>query len=162
MKKFLLIVGLMASPAAAFAQQPQMPDRQRREELEGQIVQRFLDNASIEMKLDANSRTRLEQFLRQTAPARRRLAHQSVQLRGHMLRAVRDDATPDAEFERLISETTRLRDLEEAMWKSDQESLRRILTPRQHARFIVMWMRFNEQIREMANRRGGPPPRLKQ
>ena len=159
MKKFLLIIGLLLLPAAVSAQQPQMPNQERREQLEAQIVQRFLDNASVEMKLDANSRTRLEQFLRQTAQARRRLAQQSVQLRGHMLRAVRDDATPDAEFERLINETTRLRDQEEAMWKSDQESLRRILTPRQHARFIVMWMRFNEQIRDMANRRGGPPPR---
>ena len=159
MKTLLLIIGLLVSPAAVWAQQPQMPNQERREQLEAQIVQRFLDNASVEMKLDANSRTRLEQFLRQTAPARRRLAQQSVQLRGHMLRAVRDEATPEAEFERLINETTRLRDQEEAMWKSDQESLRRILTPRQHARFIVMWMRFNEQIRDMANRRGGPPKR---
>jgi Spy/CpxP family protein refolding chaperone len=78
-----------------------------------------------------------------------------VRLRAAMLRAVRDESTTDAEFTRLINEMTRLRDEEEAMWKSDQEALSRILTPRQHARFIVMWIRFNDQIRDMAGRRGG-------
>ena len=158
MKKLILVLAMLFAPAVARAQQP-MPDRQRREELEAQIVQRFLDHAAVEMKLDANARTRLEQHLRQSAPARRNLAVQAMQLRGHMLRAVRDESTPDAEFTRLINETTRLRDQEEALWKSDQEALGRILTPRQHARFIVMWIRFNEQIRDMANKRGGPPRR---
>ena len=159
MKKLLMLLALLALPVTANAQEKQAPDRQRREELEAQIVQRFLDHASVEMKLDANARTRLEQHLRQSAPARRQLAQQTVQLRGQMLRAVRDEATPDTEFSRLINETTRLRDQEEALWKADQEALGRILTPRQHTRFIVMWLRFNEQIRDMANRRGGPPGR---
>ena len=153
MRKLALVLAMLCVPAAAHAQQP---DRQRREQLEAQIVQRFLNHAAVEMKLDANARTRLEQHLRQSAPARRNLAMQATQLRGHMLRAVRDSSTPDSEFTRLISETTRLRDQEEALWKADQEALSRILTPRQHARFIVLWMRFNEQIRDMANRRGGP------
>ena len=78
-----------------------------------------------------------------------------------MLRAVRDEATPDSEFTRLIAEMTRLRAQEEEMWKADQESLSRILSPRQHARFVMMWIRFNEQIRDAAMNRGGmggPPP----
>jgi Spy/CpxP family protein refolding chaperone len=151
----------LLAPVAASAQVPAAPgeQRQRREELETQIVQRFLNHVANELQLDANSRTRLEQHLRQTAARRRTLAQSSVELRGHMLRAVRDEATPDAEFTRLINEMTRLRTQEDDMWKSDQESLSRILTPRQHARFVVMWIRFNEQIRDAAMRRGAPPGR---
>jgi Spy/CpxP family protein refolding chaperone len=150
-KKFLVVLGWFVIAVAPLeAQQGQA----RREELEAEIVQRFLDRAAVELKLDDNSRTRLEQHLRQSAPPRRGLAQNTVRLRGALLRAVRDENTPDAEFTRLINEMTRLRDQEETMWKSDQEALSRILTPRQHARFIVMWIRFNDQIRDMAAKRG--------
>jgi Spy/CpxP family protein refolding chaperone len=151
-KKFCMVLGVFALAAAPVQAQQGQP---RREELEAAIVQRFLDRAATELKLDGNTRTRLEQHLRQSAPPRRNLAQNTVRLRAAMLRAVRDESTTDAEFTRLINEMTRLRDEEEAMWKSDQEALSRILTPRQHARFIVMWIRFNDQIRDMAGRRGG-------
>lgn len=152
----LMLVLLILWPASALAQGP---ERERREQLEAQIVQRFLNHASNELQLDGATRTRLEQHLRTTAPRRRALAQHTVQLRGQMLRAVRDETTPDSAFSRLINEMTRLRGLEEEVWRSDQESLSRILTPRQHARFVVMWIRFNEQVRDMAMGRGqgGPP-----
>jgi Spy/CpxP family protein refolding chaperone len=152
-KKWLVLCALLAVPQLAQAQRPQ---QQRREQLEAQIAQRFLNHVATELALEPNTRTRLEQHLRESGPVRRRLAQSTVQLRGRILRAVRDDATPDSEFARLINEMTRLRDEEETLWKSDQDALRRILTPRQHARFIVMWIRFNEQVRDMAMKRGGP------
>ena len=160
MKKILLMFMLLVVPAIAEAQVQGRVPPQRREQLEGQIVQRFLGHASEQLQLDAAGRNRLEQHLRQTAPARRALAQSAARLRGEMLRAVRDEKTPDAEFTRLINEMTRLRDQEEEMWKADQESLSQILTPRQHARFIVLWIRFNDQIRDVAMRRGNPnvPP----
>ena len=153
MKKLMLVL-LVLLPSAV---QAQAPERERREQLEAQIVQRFLNHTANELQLDAENRTRLEQHLRSTAPRRRALAQSTVQLRGQMLRAVRDETTPDSEFNRLINEMTRLRGQEEEMWKSDQEALSRILTPRQHARFVVMWIRFNEQVRDMAMGRGGQP-----
>jgi Spy/CpxP family protein refolding chaperone len=150
-KKFLVVVGLLALAGPPVqAQQGQA----RRVELEAEIVQRFLDRAAIELKLEGNTRARLEQHLRQSAPPRRGLAQSTVRLRGELLRAVRDENTSDTEFTRLINEMTRLRDQEESMWKADQDALSRILTPRQHARFIVMWIRFNDQIRDVAARRG--------
>jgi hypothetical protein len=156
---FVLLFGLF--PAIGSAQMPGQPgqQRQRREELEAQIGQRFLNHVATELELDAGARGRLEQHLRQTAARRRALAQNTVELRGQLLRAARDGNTPDSEFTRLINEMTRLRTQEDEMWKSDQESLARILTPRQHARFVIMWIRFNEQIRDAAMRRGGPPKR---
>lgn len=160
MKQLIFVLVAILAPAIVSAQAPRPgPQQQRREQLEAQIVQRFLDHAAVELKLDTNNRARLEQHLRQSAPRRRNLAQNTARLRGQMVRAVRDEQTPDAEFTRLIAEMTRLRDAEETMWKADQEALSRILTPRQHARFIVMWIRFNDQVRDMAMRRGGAPRR---
>lgn len=156
MKKLMVVLALACAPSFAAAQ---LPQAQRREELETQIVQRFLDNVASQLQLGAESRGRLEQHLRQTAAGRRSLAQNGVQLRGQLLRAVRDESTSDAEFTRLIGEMTRLRDQEENLWKADQEALSRILTPRQHARFVMMWLRFNEQVRDMAMRRGNLPDR---
>jgi Spy/CpxP family protein refolding chaperone len=158
---FAFALGLTL-PGLANAQVPGQPGqhKQRREELEAQIVQRFMNHVATELQLDASSRGRLESHLRQTAARRRALAQNTVELRGHLLRAARDESTPDSEFTRLINDMTRLRAQEDEMWKADQESLAKILTPRQHARFVMMWIRFNEQIRDMAMRRpGGPPPR---
>jgi hypothetical protein len=138
-------------PAIASAQNPQ-----RREQLEAQITQRFLDHVGTQLQLAPNDRNRLEEHLRSTASRRRGLAREAVQLRGQLLRAARDEATTDAELTRLIDQMTRLRDQEENLWRSDQDALRRILTPRQHARFILMWIRFNDQVRDAAMRRGGP------
>lgn len=143
-------------PAAAWAQD--RPQQERRAALEAQITRRFLDHVAAELKLDASGRARLEQHLRQTSQRRRALAVDAAALRGELLRAARDEKTSDAEFTRLLAEMTRLREEEEALWRSDQEALRRILTPRQHARFVLMWLRFNDQIRSAAMRRGGPPP----
>ena len=158
MKKIVLMIALLLMPALGSAQVP-AAQRQRREQLESQIIQRFLNHAATELRLEGDRRDRLEQHLRESGPRRRALAQNTVHLRGQMLRAVRDENTPDAELTRLINEMTRLRDQEESLWKSDQEALSRILTPRQHARFVIMWLRFNEQVRDLAQqRRDGQGP----
>ncbi len=152
MRTFLWALLLAAlTPAVAAAQ-----NTERREALEAQIVQRFLNHVATELQLDADGRSKLEQHLRQTASRRRALAIEAVQLRGQLLRASRDENTTDAELTRLIDQMTRLRGQEDSLWRSDQDALRRILTPRQHARFILMWIRFNEQVRDAAMRRAGP------
>ncbi|HET9440197.1 MAG TPA: hypothetical protein VFO52_08495 [Longimicrobiales bacterium] len=155
MKQLMLVLLGCLVPTLVSAQ-IQPGQRDRREALEAQITQRFLNHVSTELRLDASNRTRMEQHLRQTAVRRRTLAQNAVQLRGQLLRAARDESTTDTEFTRLINAMTSLRDQEETLWKSDQEALSRILTPRQHARFIVMWLRFNDQVRDMAMRRGLP------
>ena len=154
MRIFVLVLLAALMPAVAAAQ-----NTERREALEAQIAQRFLNHVATELQLDADGQNRLEQHLRQTASRRRALAVEAVQLRGNLLRAARDENTTDAELTRLIDQMTRLRSQEDSLWRSDQEALRRILTPRQHARFILMWIRFNEQVRDAAMRRGAGPAR---
>lgn len=155
--RLLILAVLLPAPIAA--QQPG-PNQQRRQELQQQVVGRFMEHVTRQLALDAGTRDRLEQHLRTSGQERRQLARRAAQLRMQMMRAARDSATGDAEFRSLLSEATALRQAEEDLWKSDQQALARILTPRQQVQFVFMWMRFTDQIRELANQRppGGRPP----
>lgn len=146
--RWLIVVMLLALPAIGRAQNPD--PNARRQALQGEIIRNFMDRVGRELTLDAATRTKLEQQMRQSGGQRRALAQSTAMLRRDMLDAERDSSTADAEFKRLLNEMTILRQKEDDLWKSDQDALAKILTPRQHAKFIFMWLRFNEQIREMA------------
>jgi Spy/CpxP family protein refolding chaperone len=162
MKQLMLVACLLMAPLSVQAQSAQNGQMgARRELLQRQIVRRFMDRATAELGLDAATRGKLEQQMRQSGEARRGLARNTADLRRRMIDATLDSTTADAEFKRLLSDMTALRQREEDLWRSDQDALSRILTPRQQARFVFMWLRFNEQIREIALQRPGmaPPPR---
>jgi len=148
--KKLVVLFMLLVPTLANAQKPE--SNARRQMLQGQIVQRFMNHVSRELNLDATTRGRLEQQMRVSGEERRQLARGTADLRRAMMTAVLDSTTNDAEFRRLLAQMTALRQQEEDLWKSDQAALSRILTPRQQARFVFMWLRFNDQIREMALR----------
>ena len=154
MKKVWLLFALFV-PVALQAQRPELGPR--REMLQGQVVRRFMNHVSNQMQLDASTRGRLEQHLRQSGEQRRSLAQRSLQLRQEAMDAVRDSAASDADYRRLLNEMTDLRLKEENLWKDDQAALSRILTPRQQLQFVLMWLRFNEQIRDLARPPGGRP-----
>ena len=161
MKKLMLVVCLaIAAPFSVRAQSPQSQQMgARREMLQRQIIRRFMDRVSMDLGLDAATRGKLEQQMRQSGEARRGLARNTAELRRRMIDATADTTTTDAEFKRLLSDMTSLRQREEDLWRSDQDALSKILTPRQQTRFVFMWLRFNEQVREMALQRPGLPPR---
>lgn len=154
-KLFAVAVIALLLPASGMAQ-AQREMKQQRQQLQAMIIQRFMDHVSNELQLDGPTRGRLEQQLRQSGQQRRELARSTADLRNRMMRATRDSSANDAEFRKMLGEMTALRQREEDLWKSDQDELGKILTPRQHARFIFMWLRFNEQVRDAALR---PPPR---
>lgn len=152
-----LVLCALSIAAPLAGQNPQM--QKRRQMLQQQVGERFLQHVSQQLRLDEPTRTKLEQHLRTSGQERQELARRGAQLRMEMMRAVRDSATPDAEFRRLLGDATALRQREEDLWKTDQQALARILTPRQQVQFVFMWLRFTEQIREVANRPGRPPGR---
>ena len=160
-RRALWLVLALLLPSLAEAQRPG-PGGQpgRRQELQQQIGKRFMEHVSTQLRLDDPTRNRLEQHLRSSGQERQQLARRAAQLRAQMMRAARDSATTDDEFRRLLGEAVSLRQREEDLWKTDQQALAQILNPRQQVQFVFMWMRFNEQIRQLANQRspGGPPP----
>jgi DNA-directed RNA polymerase sigma subunit (sigma70/sigma32) len=112
------------------------------------------------MALDAPARGRLEQILQDSNSRRRALVVASLDLRQRLAAAIRNPATEDAQFQRLLAEATALRTQEHELWQRDQAEIGRTLTPRQQAIFALRWIRFQERIQqmiEMREGRGGPP-----
>jgi Spy/CpxP family protein refolding chaperone len=168
-RRLALMLLLLVVPAAAEAQQAQNSAADqarraaliaRRDSLEAEIVQKFITDISRELRLEAAQRQQVEQVLRVSGERRRDLMRQSGELRGRIVRAMRDRATPDADFVRLLADHEVLRTREHDLFRRDQEDLSRILTPRQRLQFILQWAHFQEQVREilehrMRDQRGG-------
>ena len=155
--KFAAIVSILmlSAPLPLLAQRPGGPPPQRREMLQQQIGERFMQSLAVQLKLDDATRARLQEQLMKSGEQRRDLAEQSQILRLQMVRAARDSTTTDAQLRAFLAQANELKQREDELWRSDQAALSRILTPRQHVQFVFMWLRLNDQIRDMAKR--GPP-----
>jgi Spy/CpxP family protein refolding chaperone len=129
----------------------------RRDSLEAEIMNRFVEQLSRELKLDATQRAQTERALRTGAHRRRELMRASGELRGEMIRALRNPATTDAEFSRLLAQQESLRLRESDLWTREQDELARILNPRQRTQFAMQWARFQDDVREIVAQqmRGG-------
>lgn len=149
----LLLFAALVS-AAPMAAAGQGPDRRAR--LEEQVRTRFLEMAATRLELTAAQRDRLTTVLDEGADARRQLLRESVRLRQRLMAAAQDPSTPASTFEELLREMTALSDGEHALERREQERLAEFLDPRQRALFLMIRMRFNEQIQELRGRR---PPR---
>lgn len=160
----LLVAALM--PIAAEAQvggrrgqPPRMQaQQQNRRALERQILRRFAEQSGQEMGLTPVLRGRLAQILDNSNEQRRALAVESAQLRQRLTEALRDTRTTDDQFRDILDDMDDLRSREHELWKRDQEALAGALTPRQRAMFMVRWLRFQDNIRDLIDRRPGGAP----
>jgi hypothetical protein len=173
MKKLILaalLIALVPQPGAAQmrggrGRQQQRLDGQagmNRAQLERQILQRFVEQSGREIGLNGPTQSRLQQILNESNARRRELTQEGAQLRQRLIAAVRSSDTSDEEFSSILADIDALREREHELWRKDQESLSKELTPRQRALFTVRWLRFQENIRDLIDRRqgggGGPPP----
>ncbi len=129
----------------------------RRDVLEAQVFERFMNKVSTDMKLDQPGQQRLRQHLQQSGQQRRQLTQQTVQVRRRLMQAVRDSTVTDVEVERLLNQFEQLRTREQELWSRDNAALSQILTGRQRAVFVLEFMQFNERIRDLVQQRAGPP-----
>jgi Spy/CpxP family protein refolding chaperone len=164
-----LVVLLSALPAPVSGQQRGDANRRaeleaRRDSLESELLSRFVDRLSRELSLTAEQRAGTDRILRSGAEQRRSLMRESGALRGRLQRALRESATTDAEFNRLLAEHEALRQREGEFWRAEQDELARVLSPRQRAQFVMQWVRFQEQVRTIISQQlrpssqGGRPP----
>jgi Spy/CpxP family protein refolding chaperone len=155
MRLAVLCLALLLAPAVLQAQQgPPDPARRaameaRRDSLENAIMLRFLGSLDRELGLDADQRTQLERAMRDGALRRRELMRATGELRGQLHRATRSAGTSDAEFNRLLAEHDALRQRESEIWRREQEELARVLSPRQRAQFLMHWVRFQDEVRDI-------------
>lgn len=125
----------------------------RRDSLEAEVVRKFVHRLARDLRLDADQRARTELVLRDSGVRRRDLSRASSQLRGRIYRAVRDTTTADADFVQLLADYEALSSREHELWRREQDELARILDPRQRAQFLLSWVRFQDDMREILARR---------
>ncbi|HSJ09129.1 MAG TPA: hypothetical protein VK928_04425 [Longimicrobiales bacterium] len=156
MRTLLLAMALLLMPALAQAQQTPEQRRAamdaRRDSLEAEVLQKFMERLDKDLKLDAEQHVQVERALREGSVRRHELLRASSELRGRMFRALRNTATPEADFARLLADNEALRQREHALWDQDQQALARILTPRQRVGFLLSWSHFQESMREILSR----------
>jgi len=152
----LILAGVLAAPtlAQAQAQDPRAVRRDAQIMLEAQIFDRFIQRIGEDMGLDEAGRQRLRQYLQESGERRRALARRAVALRRELQQAMYNPNTPDDRFTRIVNDLRDLRREEQKLWEADHEALSRVLTPRQHAIFVLEWTRFQDRIREIAAPRG--------
>ena len=164
MKRFVLIAMLVACLPGNIAGQvrgrgrPPRLDAQARPNraaLERQILQRFVEQSGREMGLNGPTQTRLQQILNESNARRRQINQEGVQLRQRLVDAIRNPQTTDGDFAAILTEIDALREREHELWRDDQQLLAKELTPRQRAVFMVRWLRFQENIRDLIERRQG-------
>ncbi len=150
-----LLFALAASgAAAAAAQQPQMM-RPRQQQLEAQVLDRFVGAAARNLGLDGAREARLRQVVQTTATRRRDLARASFAVRRDLAAALQSPGTTDEEFSRLLDRVDDVRRRELRIWIDENAELRSLLSPRQRAAFLAMRARFNDRV--MRLRQGRPP-----
>lgn len=132
-----------------------LPDRAspvaaaRRDSLEARVIRRFVERAGGEMALDATQRRRLDEVLQATADRRRLVNQRSADLQRRMNQAVRRPATPAAVFDRLLQEQRTLRVEHQRILDQEQDALGEFLTPRQRAHFQTLWVRLQQDARQI-------------
>lgn len=159
MKRILIATALFLGlvPAALHAQQTEQSRRAaldaRRDSLEAEVVQKFVHRLARDLELDESQQTRTVSVLRESGVRRRDLSRASSQLRSLIHRAARETTTSDAEFIRLLGEYETLSSREHELWRREQAELASILDPRQRAQFLLSWVRFQDDMREILSRR---------
>jgi hypothetical protein len=159
MKRMLTATALFLTlmPAALHGQATEQSRRAelaaRRDSLEAEVVRKFVHRLARDLQLDANQRAQTELVLRDSGVRRRDLSRASSQLRSSIYRAVRDTTTAAADFVRLLADYEALSSREHELWRREQDELARILDPRQRAHFLLSWVRFQDDMREILSRR---------
>jgi Spy/CpxP family protein refolding chaperone len=160
MRRMLLLIALLlVSPAVLEAQRTGSDDARRaamqarRDSLENEVMQRFIERLTKDLRLDADQRAQTERVMKRSGVRRSELMRRSGELRGRLHRALRTETTTDAEFQRLLADHDALRAQEHDLWRQDQNELAAVLTARQRVQFIVSWAHFQETMREIMSQR---------
>lgn len=160
MRRMLLLIALLlVSPVALQAQRTGSDDARRaamqarRDSLENEVMQKFIERLAKDLRLDADQRAQTERVMKRSGIRRSELMRRSGELRGRLHRALRSETTTDAEFQRLLADHDALRAQEHDLWRQDQNELAAVLTARQRVQFIISWAHFQETMREIMSQR---------
>jgi hypothetical protein len=154
---FLTLLAGCASPLAA--QKPDEPPRSLEvRQRSAQLVQAFVDQATIELGLTSEQRSGLEDVLDETLERRYDLGRRQLELQRRIREALADPQRDDAEIRRLADSVLVLKRQEVELLSWQQRRLDAILSPRQALRFLLMQERLAQRIEELRRRPAERPP----
>ncbi len=143
-----LAVALVAAVAVTAPVRAQEPGPGRLEELRFQRMQEALrlNDAQLET-------------LRQTMERRRQAYRQAMESQRRAMQRLQTELRREHVDERAVDQALRdidaQRDLLERLRQEQDQSLRRVLTPEQRAKFLLFNRRFDERLRQLMRERAG-------
>jgi hypothetical protein len=129
MKRLLPLMLLLALAMPLTAQQLGAPPARRRAQLEGQLMQRFAQQAGRALRLAPAEQARLGTIVQDVANERRNLNQAATDLRRRLTIALRDTATTDVQFEQLLQEQRSLRQREKELGNASRTACSRCSHP---------------------------------
>lgn len=153
---WMVVLALLVGPGALVAQ-GRGPDRDRRESLERQVREQFMERIADRLELTDAQRERVGEALAGSAAARRELAAESRSLRTELMQAVRADDAPMSRFREILDRLEAVREREREIERQEEAALAEILDPRQRVVFLMMRMQLNDRIRRMRGMMPGGP-----
>ena len=129
---------------------------QRRDALEAQILNKFVNRASQEMSLDQAQRAKLADVVHASAGRRKALNQRTLEMHRRIMDALRNAGTSQDAFTQLLASHRQLRREEQDIAETEQQELQRFLNARQQAQFLMMWIRLQENARQIQAQSAGP------
>lgn len=155
----LLALALSAVPFATLAGQrmPPMrggpPGQQNRQELEQRVRARFGQMIQQRLGLDDDGARTLNETVQAFQESRGRLARDQEALRKRVEAFALEGGGSNTEARQLLDRMNELRAQEDDLYRSEQDSLSKVLTPSQLLRFNVMREQMAQRIQQL--RTGG-------
>lgn len=152
---YVLAVGMWLTPVLS-AQNPQM--MQRREQLQHQVMQRFMENFRTQAGLTDEQFQRFQEltgrFLEQRTQLQAQERRMWMALGGQMRPGIAADADSVAA---LIEGLIGVQEQQVQLAREEQEQFSAFLTPVQRGQLMIAWRRLQMQIEGVRGRMMGPP-----
>jgi hypothetical protein len=148
----MLALVLAAAPLAAQRQPPARragPGAQRRQELERRIRARFGQLIKQRLGLDDETAKALDRTVQSFRPGREQLARDQEALRKRVQAFDLEGGGSDQEAQQLLNRMDELREREDQLYQSEQDSLSKVLSPSQLLRFNVMRDQLAQRIQQL-------------
>lgn len=150
---------LLAWPALAGPAEREQRHREAQDKIHTLRLMKLVEA----LDLDEKTGIKVARVLKNADEARRKL-HQRAQDKMHALKAEAEASQPrDKEITRLVDELLSIRREMHALEENEFQELRKVFTPVQQGKFVLVMHHFREKVEKMLHRekrrhRGGGPP----
>jgi Spy/CpxP family protein refolding chaperone len=161
---FLLLAAAISLAAPAAAQNPPkgakrpMMDEETREKLERRVEQMIVWELSEVMQLSADKDEKFFTVMREHFRAKRELTAQQFSSMNALQQVYQNKSATDAELRKALDQLEAQFEKQLKLEMQLHKDLKKVLTAREQARFVIEWPRVQDKVREaVMQRKGGGP-----